>query len=112
MSKVRCQFCNFEKDGKCAVKKMATVKLSKKRACSKYVGNKDKIEKFLDSKDGYPQAIMRPDWWWDKEARRVERDRIARQKMEQNQPQPVPDKTHPLTGDLSKFMESTAQDAE
>jgi len=118
MGKVRCKFCNFETDGRCAAKKGATVKVSKKRVCSSYVGNEDKIVEFLDRRqsDSYPKATMRPSWWWDRQARRAARkaalEKLAHQKTEQTQPMTTPDKSHPLTGDLSRFTQSTVQDAE
>lgn len=105
MAKVRCRFCKFEKDSKCEAKKNATVRINKKRACSQYKGDEDKIVAFVERKQdsSKPQSILRPDWWWSRKARRAERDKMVQKEMEQYQTTAAPSKEHPLTGDLSRF---------
>jgi hypothetical protein len=105
MAKVRCKFCKFEKDQKCGVKKNMTVKVNKKRACPNYQGDEGKIVAFVERKQisSKPQSTTRPDWWWDRKARKAERDRLVNEEMKQYQTTASPDSKHPLTGDLSRF---------
>jgi len=107
--KVRCKFCIFENKGKCR-KKNATVNLNKKRTCFHYVGDEEKIINFAEKKTSKskPEAILRPDWWWDRAARRRERDRM----LENVKPNsmPLPDSRHPKTGDLSRFVSTAVED--
>ena len=102
MAKVRCRFCEFEKDQKCSIKKGMKVKGNKRRACSSYKPNEDKILGFLDSKQDI-KFTTRPDGWWSRDARRAERKRAVSAEMEQYQTTAVPDSKHPTTGDLSRF---------
>lgn len=105
MAKVRCRFCEFEVDQKCGVKKGSKVKVNKKRSCSSYKPNEDKILDFLDSRQSIG-ATTRPDWVWSREARRAERDRLIKQEMDQYQTTAASDSKHPMTGDLSRFTQS------
>lgn len=109
MAKVRCRFCEFEEDQKCEVKKGAKVKVNKKRACQFYKPNEEKILNFLDSRQSI-EATTRPSWWWSREERRAERDRFARQEMDKYQTTAAPDSKHPMTGDLSRFAQSTVEE--
>jgi len=102
MAKVRCRFCEFEKDQRCGVKKNMTVKVNKKRSCQSYKPNEEKILDFLDRRDDVG-ATVRPDWWWSRKDRRAERDKMVQKEMEQYQTTASPSKEHPLTGDLSRF---------
>ena len=112
MAKVRCRFCEFEEDQKCEAKKGAKVKVNKKRSCSAYKPNEEKILDFLARKENSskPKVTMRPDWLWSRKERRAERDRLARQEMERYQTTAAPDKDHPLTGDLSRFNKSVPKE--
>lgn len=111
MAKVRCRFCKFEQDRLCSAKKNITIKVNKKRNCSDYEAAEGKIVEFLDNRqsDAYPRAIMRPDWWWDRDKRRAERDKLMRKEAEQHHAAVTPSKDHPLTGDLSRFISSATQ---
>lgn len=115
MSKVRCKFCVNEEEGFCVNKKVS-VKINKKRACDLYEDDKDKMMEFLvkRSKSKKPKAIMRPDWYWDDSKTR--RAKIAEEiasHYETTAGQPINtdlpktgNQQHPMTGDLSKFVES------
>jgi len=105
MGKVRCRFCKFEDQSKCSIKKGTKVKVNKKRSCSDYQGDEDKIVEFLERRknNSKPEAIIRPDWLWDKKARRAERDKAVTEEMNRYQTTASPSKKHPLTGDLSRF---------
>lgn len=114
MSKVRCKFCVNEEEGFC-VKKKVSVKINKKRACNLYADDQDKMMDFLvkRSKSKKPQAIMRPDWYWDDSKTR--RAKIAEEIASQYETTagsvddvPIPktgNQQHPMTGDLSRFVE-------
>jgi hypothetical protein len=112
MAKVRCRFCEFEESQKCKVKKNTKVKINKKRVCSVYNPNEEKILDFLERRENSskPQVVTRPDWWWSKKARRAERDRVAKLEMDQYQTTAAFSKEHPLTGDLSRFIQPTIKD--
>jgi hypothetical protein len=120
MAKVRCRFCEFEQGGKCLKKKNATIKLNKKRACSNYQGSEEKIMEWAERRDMFKtESIFRPDWLWDRKARRSERDRLVREEMmKQYQTTAAQDITisnpsdskHPVTGDLSRFIGSTVEE--
>jgi len=112
MGKVRCRFCKFERDQRCGVKKNATVKVNKKRSCSNYQGDEDKIVAFVDRKQNSskPKATTKPDWWWSRKARRAERDKAVQREMDQYQTTAEPSKEHPLTGDLSRFTKPVPQE--
>jgi len=86
--------------------------VNKKRSCTSYKPNEEKILDFLDRKENSskPRATTRPDWWWSRKERRAERDRVARQEMEQYQTTATPDSKHPMTGDLSRFAQSTVEE--
>lgn len=113
--RVQCKFCEWEKATKCLKKKKASVDLNKHRACDKYRVNVGKVDSFVENKmrQSKPEVEIRPDWFWDKGLRRAER---KRHEMEQFQTtgvddtttMPIKDAKHPLTGDLSRFMSTTA----
>lgn len=109
MAKVRCRFCEFESGQKCEAKKGAKVKINKKRSCQFYKPNEDKILDFLDSRQNIG-ATIRPDWLWSRKARRAERDKAIKAEMDQYQTTAAPDSKHPVTGDLSRFAQSTVED--
>jgi len=109
MAKVRCRFCEFENDQKCKAKKNMTVKVNKKRACTSYKPNEEKILNFLDSKQNI-KTTMRPDWLWSRKDRKAARDKAIKAEMNQYQTTAVPDSKHPLTGDLSRFTKPAPQE--
>jgi hypothetical protein len=88
MAKVRCRFCEFEVDQKCQAKKGAKVKVNKKRSCQFYKPNEEKILNFLDGRQNIG-ATTRPDWWWSREARRAERDRLIKNTYDCHTPEAV-----------------------
>jgi len=113
-NKVRCKFCKFEQQRKCAPKK-ATMKVNKKRVCSIYKADEEKIKDWLLRREEIPSEVM-PRWAWSRKAKREERDRMAREEMMKNigttadQVAAAPatrNLKHPSTGDLSRFTEST-----
>ena len=113
--RVQCKFCKWEKVTKCLKKKKVTVDLNKHRACDKYAVDVDRVTDFAANKmrQSKPEVEIRPDWFWDKNLRRAER---KRHQMEQYQTTgvddsatiPTRDVQHPLTGDLSRFISTTA----
>ncbi len=114
MSKVRCKFCQFELEGKCVKKKNSTIRLNKKRVCSQYKPDIEKVDNFFDRREEIPSQL-RPDWWWDKEKKRKVKKRFNEKTLEQYQTTlketpSVSNIQHPLTGDLNKFMQSTVND--
>jgi hypothetical protein len=44
---MRCQFCEKQKEGRCTAKKNVSIKLKKKRTCTKYVFDKKKEQEEL-----------------------------------------------------------------
>ena len=116
-NKVRCKFCKFEQQRKC-MQKNVTMKVNKKRSCSIYKADEEKIKDWLDRRQEIPSDVM-PKWAWSRKARREERDRLMREQMMKNigttadQETPAPavrDQKHPMTGDLSQFIGSTIEE--
>jgi len=106
MEKVLCMFCKFEVNGRC-VKKNNKVKLKKKRLCKFYEDDDDKIQYITERKlnSSKPVVYLRPDWYWDrKKFKKMKKDAVETQK-----PSSIftGDPNHPLTGDLSRFFNST-----
>jgi len=105
--KITCSTCEYEKGSRC-VKKNVKIKVNKKRRCNLYKQDNEKLmtlaEKALSVLK--PESTMRPDWYWDKKrAKEIRRQIKTRQNaVISNDPK------HPLTGDLSRFIKSTAVD--
>jgi len=117
-NKVRCKFCQFEKESKCSKKKGHTVKLNKKRSCVDYRGDEDKISEWARRREPI-EATQLPKWAWSRKQRRAERDRLINEEVMKNigttadngvQISGPSDPKHPMTGDLSRFVESTAEE--
>ncbi len=120
MAKVRCKFCKFEQQRMCMQKKQVRVAINKKRICSTYQVGEKKIMEWAEKKQHNikPEVTLRPDWLWDRKKRREVRDRIDKESLAQYQatvdktPVQVPttkSPSHPVTGDLSRFLESTVE---
>ncbi len=116
MSKVRCKFCKFEQQRKCVKKNHSKVGINKKRLCTTYQGDEKKIVEWAEKRQLSikPEVTIRPDWLWSRKERREVRDRIDKESLAQYQAtideapkQVVP--SHPVTGDLSRFLESTVE---
>jgi translation initiation factor 2 beta subunit (eIF-2beta)/eIF-5 len=102
-NKVRCRFCQFEKDKKCSRKKNATVSTNKKRICKFYKADEEKIMDFFDRRT-HLDSTYRPEWFWSRSRRKEERNRLIQQEMDQYQTTIEKDPKHPTTGDLSRFI--------
>lgn len=95
MEKVTCATCKFESNKKCA-KKNATVKLNKRRGCSFYQEDGDKLnfaEKKLE--------------WFHFREKHIKKEKI---KVAEEIAKRMADPKHPLTGDLSRFIKSTVSE--
>lgn len=105
--KVTCATCKFEQNNRC-LKKKATVKTNKKRRCDLYKQDNERLIKLAENEinNPKPETMIRPDWYWDKKrAKEMRRQVKTRQNtVISNDPK------HPLTGDLSRFIKSTAVD--
>jgi hypothetical protein len=115
MAKIQCKFCKLEYNGKC-VKKKTSVKVNKKRDCQYYDVDVERVTDLATKKlaqDDIP-TIFRPDWWWDRETRRELRRAAIAKEMKKYKPDisaPIAAPSqHPLTGDLSRFIGSTANE--
>ena len=106
-NKVRCKFCEFEQQKKC-MKKKVMMKVNKKRVCSSYQPDEEKIKDWLLRREEIPSEVL-PRWAWSRKSRREERDRMAREEMMKNigTTAKPSDPKHPSTGDLSRFTGST-----
>lgn len=120
MAKVRCKFCKFEYQRKCMTKNHSKVALNKKRMCSNYQVGEKKIIEWAEKQqtNSKPEVTLRPDWLWDRKKRREVRDRIDKESLAQYQATIDEDTaqvpttkspSHPVTGDLSRFLESTVE---
>jgi len=116
-NKVRCKFCKFEQQRKCMAKNV-TMKINKKRMCSIYQADGEKIKDWLSRRENLPSEAL-PKWAWNRKDRRAERNRVAREEMmkqygttaDQENPQPaVRDMKHPSTGDLGRFVGTTTEE--
>jgi len=116
-NKVRCKFCKFEQQRKC-MQKNVTMKVNKKRMCSIYKADEEKIKDWLSRREDLPTEVL-PKWAWSRKDRRAERDRMAHEEMMKRigttadggaQAPVVRDQKHPSTGDLSKFIGSTIEE--
>ena len=104
-NRVICRLCKFEEGRKCEKKKKVTVKLNKRRACQLFEMDGYKAEAIMERvlRTPKPQSFMRPDWFWDRAARRNYFQQLDQ--VESTVDATVPsDSAHPLTGDLSRFM--------
>ena len=119
-NKVRCKFCRFEQQRKCIKKKSVVMKVNKKRVCSIYKADEEKIMNWLGKRQEIPSDVM-PRWAWSRKDRRAERDRLAHENMMkqigttadgQLDVPVVKDQKHPSTGDLSRFIGSTVEENE
>jgi hypothetical protein len=117
-NKVRCKFCEFEQQRKCIKKKGQVMKVNKKRMCSIYKPDEEKITNWFSKRQDIPSEVL-PRWAWSRKDRRAERDRVAREQMmsqigttaDGEIPAAVPrDPKHPSTGDLSRFVGSTVEE--
>lgn len=119
--KIICQVCFNQTNGFCSFKK-TKIKLRKKRLCDKFRQDvsKIKIKRPIDT-------IRRPDWFWDREARRKEYKKQIKElqelqdKKEQQDKRiivdnkdiqiisTVKDVSHPLTGNLSRFTSTASK---
>ena len=117
MSKVRCKFCKFEHQRRCMEKRNTTIAVNKKRVCNSYVIDEKKVMEWAEKRQNSskPEIMLRPDWMWDREARRKQRDKVSKESMEQykttiEDPTAAVPKTigskHPVTGDLNRFLET------
>ena len=107
MEKVVCALCRFENNRRC-VKKNCKVKINKKRICSMYEEDDNKLREMKESKTSIP-STTRPSWFWDRKEYVKEKRRIAAEELAKRTPN-TSDPKHPLTGDLSRFVKSTAVD--
>jgi len=105
MEKVVCALCRFENNRRC-MKKNCKVKINKKRICSMYEEDKNKLEA-MKEKQTTISSTMRPSWFWDKKEYVKEKKKIAAEEQARRTPN-TNDPKHPLTGDLSRFIKSTA----
>jgi len=92
MGRVTCAFCKSENNKRC-IKKNAVVKLNKRRDCSFYEEDEDKLT-FVERKQG---------WFQLREGYIKEKKRKAAEEAAKR----MADPKHPLTGDLSRFVKST-----
>ncbi len=117
MAKVRCKFCKFEYQRRCMSKKNTTIIINKKRVCNSYVIDEKKVMEWAEKRQNSskPEIMLRPDWLWDRKARRKERDKASKEAMAQYKttiedptthvPKTIGSK-HPVTGDLNRFLET------
>ena len=113
MEKVTCNICKFEDNGRC-IKKKCKVSINKTRICKMYEEDEEKvslIEEKLDKRNDI-EVIERPDWFWDKKKYKEMVKEAAGDIIVEKAPIVAADPTHPLTGDLSRFIRSTAVDDE
>ncbi len=94
------------------------MKTSKKRMCSIYKADAEKIKNWLSKREELPSEVL-PRWAWSRKDRRAERDRRAHEEMmkqigttaDGEIPMDVPKNSkHPSTGDLSRFIGSTIEE--
>jgi hypothetical protein len=114
--KITCSTCENQINGYCNIKK-TMVGLNKRRRCVSYKHDVTKEKEY----NPLPSE-MRPDWYWDKkEAKRLRREWRAKvseelkkaeeQKSKSEVTQPFSgDKSHPLTGDLSRFTSTVGKE--
>jgi len=107
MEKVVCALCRFESNRRC-IKKNCKVKINKKRICSMYEEDENKLEQ-MKKKQSNVSSVMRPSWFWDKKEYVKEKKRVAAEEQIRRS-HSTNDPKHPLTGDLSRFVKSTATD--
>jgi len=107
MGRIVCALCKFENNGRC-VEKNATVKLNKRRACSFYQEDENKLN-FVKKRQNELSLSQRPDWFWDRKEYVKERKRIAAEENAKGIAI-TNDQKHPLTGDLSRFIKSTVSE--
>jgi hypothetical protein len=114
MDKVTCTTCKFENNKRC-IKKNVKVKLNKKRICNIYEQDDEKTklmaEKILSTPK--PVVTMRPDWYWDRKKyiKEVSQE-LKKEQIKKQRSIFTSDPKHPLTGNLSKFVKSTASKGE
>lgn len=125
--KVNCRFCQYEEDSKCT-KKKCSVRLNKRRSCTVYKEDVDKVMVYTQNKrfTSKPE-VMNVDSriFHDRELRRHYRKKIAQEELDQygttadvaadvNTPQITGTSNlgskHPMTGDLSRFVSSAAEE--
>ena len=117
MAKVRCKFCKFEVKRTCRKKNNATVGVNKKRTCSSYDIDDKKVASWVEKKQE-TDVIFRSAGMWDREIRRKERRKLNEEALKQYQAtiddptQAAPttnNPSHPMTGDLSRFIEPAVE---
>ena len=109
MERVACALCRFENDRKC-IKKNCKVKINKRRICSMYKEDEDKLEEMKKRRTSV-SSVMRPSWFWDRKEYVKEKRKIAAEGQTRRTPN-TNDPKHPLTGDLSRFIKSTVSKGE
>jgi len=67
-----------------------------------------KLEVVEERKTDIP-STMRPSWFWDRKEYIKEKRRLVAEEQSRKTPN-TNDHNHPLTGDLSRFVKSTAVD--
>ena len=112
-NKVRCKFCKFEEQSKCAKKRGAHTKVNKKRVCAVYEIDEDKTVEWLSRREDLPTTVM-PRWAWSKKEKKAEREKWMQQ-YQTTVGQDISisgpaDPKHPSTGDLSRFIGSTIEE--
>jgi len=96
MVKVICKYCTYEKDNKCS-KKKSTVKLNKRRRCNLYKENEEKIKALFEKPVKRKSRVVYPSSW------AAVKGQLKRS-FDLQQFQTTVSK-HPLTGDLSEFVD-------
>lgn len=119
MAKAQCKFCKLENEGYCT-KKNTTVKLNKRRKCDYYKLDIGKADAFVERKmfTSKPEVVLRPDDWWDRKERKVSVQTVKEEDLSIYSTtagvatsMSRSNTEHPLTGDLSRFMQSTVEDS-
>jgi uncharacterized protein YnzC (UPF0291/DUF896 family) len=116
INKVSCATCKFIVGHVCTKKKVG-IKLSTLRRCFFYEEDSAKVNAFIENEKekelNKPEVMTRPDWFWDRKKYLKEIKEQAKKEQAQKET-PLSaylsnnDDKHPLTGDLSRFIKSTA----
>lgn len=107
--KVRCTNCTKENNKYCSIKK-TTISPSKKRSCSFFDLDPSKIK--------IPQKLpstKRPEWYWDRKGykKQLKEQIKAEQKRQELADTPTylqKSNSHPVTGDLSRFITTATKE--
>jgi hypothetical protein len=109
MAKVLCALCKFEVNRKCIKKKNATVNITKRRHCDMYEEDENKLHEMEKRRTAIP-SHMRPNWFWNRKEFLKAKKRELEKNVNKEDLVKVQDSKHPLTGDLSRFVQSTVND--